>query len=157
MTSDVTVVEVTATRTVTVTAPGTQRTIQIVDGPRTVTVTSPGAQRTILATTSPRIALSVATTGLQGATGPPGPTGPEGPQGPPGPVGPVGTVSEQRFDFAAPSTQWDAVHAFPIPNPDVKTLDPAGVPIVGDVTYPTPSTVRVAWFRPTAGAIVVTP
>jgi hypothetical protein len=127
-----------------------------VTGQRAITVELPDST-TVVVADSPRVELSVATTGLQGTPGPEGPAGPEGAQGPPGPQGPIGAVTEQRFDFAAPALVWDATHAFPIGNPDVKCLDISGDPIAGDVTYPTPSTIRVTWYWPTAGTLVVTP
>lgn len=113
-------------------------TIDIVVQGSTVTVVGPQT-----------VALDLTMPGIQGPTGP---TGPTGPQGPPGQAG---ATQEQKFTFAAPVTVWLATHTIPV-TPGVHTYDTSGVPVEGDVTFPTPSTVRVEWAWPMAGTLVVT-
>lgn len=96
--------------------------------------------------------LTVITPGVQGPTGPEGPQGAPGAQGPPGPPG--GT-QEVPYVFAAPAEVWEVAHAIPI-TPSVITRDTSGVIVEGDVSYPTPTTVRVEWAWPMAGTLLLT-
>lgn len=89
---------------------------------------------------------------LPGVQGPPGPPGPEGPQGP---GGPAGAAREIFYDFAIPQLVWEITHDIVV-TPSVYSYDTSGRLVEGDLSYPTPSTVRVEWAWPMAGRLVVT-
>lgn len=97
----------------------------------------------------PTIELDLTLPGIQGATGPAGPTGPQGP------AGQSGATQEQPFFFASPSTVWLATHSIPV-TPSVYAYDTSDLLVEGDVSYPTPTTVRVDWAFPMAGRLVLT-
>jgi hypothetical protein len=118
---------------------------------RTIVAEGPGSERTVLAVTAPERVLELAVDGLQGV---PGPAGPAGPQGPVGPQGP-GALIQAEFAFAVPAATWQATHSLPISKPEVLCLDSSGEEILGDVTYPTPTSVRVDWAFPLAGTLVL--
>lgn len=122
---------------------------------RTIVVDGPGEERTVLAVTAPERVLELATQGLQGTPGPIGPTGPQGPAGPVGPPG-TGVVQQIEYAFAIPAATWQATHAMEIARPDVLCLDTSGEEVFGDVTYPTPTTVRIEWAFPLAGTLILT-
>lgn len=109
----------------------------------TVTVEPSGGPRVVVEST-PRHEVTVATAGMQG------------PPGPAGPAGPGGGAAELEFVFAVPSATWSATHDLPLSRPAVWTVDPSGDPIEGDVTFPTPATVQVAWAWPMAGTLILT-
>jgi hypothetical protein len=119
----------------------TTLTVEIDDGGTAVVV--PGT-----ATTE----LTVVTPGVQGPQGPPGD---QGEQGPPGPQGPPGESQQLTVSFASPLDVWEVTHTIPI-TPSVITTDTGGDLIEGDVSYPTPTTVRVEWAWPMAGTLVLT-
>ncbi|MEV8636867.1 hypothetical protein AB0395_35015 [Streptosporangium sp. NPDC051023] len=120
------------------------------DGPVLVEVDNGGP---VLVVEGPPVhEIELAVPGVQGPAGPPGPTGPQGEQGPPGPHG--GAV-EETTAFAAPAAVWEAAHAVPV-TPSVYCYDSGGALVEGDVSYPTPSSVRVEWAWPMAGHLVVT-
>jgi hypothetical protein len=50
---------------------------------------------------------------------------------------------------------WQVTHTIPI-TPNVITLDTGGARIEGDVSYPTPTQVRVEWAFPMAGQLDLT-
>jgi hypothetical protein len=120
----------------------------VVEQTRTVLVEIEGGGTTVV-TDGPEIVLDVTMPGIQG---PPGPTGPEGPQGP---VGPAGAARERTYEFAVPQIVWEATHDIVV-TPSVYAYDTSGNLVEGDVAYPTPSTVRVAFAWPMAGRLVVT-
>lgn len=95
------------------------------------------------------VELEVTMPGIQG------PAGPAGADGAPGPPGPSGAAQEQLYSFASPSTVWNATHTIPI-TPSVYAYDTNDVLVEGDVSYPTPTTVRVEWAWPMAGRLVLT-
>lgn len=78
-----------------------------------------------------------------------GPPGPPGPEGPIGPMGDPGLVSYAHHQAGASPT-WIVPHALPY-TPAVTTTDTAGTVIVGDVTYPDPTTVHVSFSVPVSG------
>lgn len=137
-------------------------TVVEIAGRRTVDIQAPGEPAESVTVDGPAVVLELAGTGLQGPAGPAGPAGatgpagPEGPAGPQGPAGPPGGATEQSFTFVIPAETWDAAHTLPVTHPGALAFDPDGAPIEGDVTYPTPSTVRVAWAWPMAGTLVLT-
>jgi hypothetical protein len=81
--------------------------------------------------------------------------GPAGPAGPTGPTGPPGTAMELTFNVAVPAAVWEFTHPFPL-LPNVITTDTSGARIEGDVSYPTPDSVRIEWAFPMAGTAVLT-
>jgi hypothetical protein len=103
---------------------------------------------TIVVETHP-VYLDVTVPGVQG------PPGPAGPQGDRGPVGPPGGAFEMVRDFAAPAKVWEMSHTIPV-TPNVITTDASGALVEGDVSYPTPTLVRVEWAWPMAGTAVLT-
>lgn len=137
-------------------------TVVEITGRRTIVVEAPGQLAEVLTADGPAVTLELAGTGLQGPAGPPGetgpagPAGPEGPEGPEGPPGPVGGATEETFTFASPAPVWAATHTLPLEHPTVHAFDGAGEPIEGDVTYPAPDSVQVAWAWPLAGSMVLT-
>lgn len=93
--------------------------------------------------------------GQPGPVGPEGPPGPVGPEGPVGPAGPTGGLIERPTVIASPSTVWQVDHDIPI-RPAVYTEDNNGNPVQGDVTYPSPTRVRVVFGFPMAGTLTLT-
>lgn len=85
----------------------------------------------------------------------PGVQGPPGPAGPAGPPGPPGAARERHYDFASPAKVWEATHDIVI-TPAVYAYDTSDELQEGDVTYPTPTHVRVTWAWPMAGRLVLT-
>jgi hypothetical protein len=120
----------------------------VVETTRTIIIEIEGEGSTV-ATDGPEILLDLTLPGIQG---PPGPQGPEGPQGP---IGPAGAAREIPYDFAVPALVWDVTHDIVV-TPSVYTYDTSGRLVEGDISYPTPSTVRVEWAWPMAGRLVVT-
>ncbi|MFF4777624.1 hypothetical protein ACFY05_32835 [Microtetraspora fusca] len=110
------------------------------------------AGRTVLVEGSPAYELVLDVPGSQGPPGPQGPAGPPGEQGPPGPPG---SSEQQVFGFATPVQVWEATHLIPT-LPNVIARDTSDRVVAGDVSFPTPSTVRVEWAWPMAGTLTVT-
>lgn len=106
-------------------------------------------QTTVEATDGPEIILDLTMPGIQG---PPGPEGPEGPQGP---VGPAGAARQISYDFAVPEAVWEVSHDIVV-TPSVYAYDTSDRLVEGDLSYPTPTTVRIEWAWPMAGRLVVT-
>ncbi len=126
--------------------------------PRTVTIDGPAGERTVLAVEPAQCTLELSTTGLQGPQGPSGvqgPTGATGPQGPQGAPGPPGHGYQLDYVFAVPANEWIADHNIPV-LPSVVAVDTSGQVVEGDVSYPTPTQVRVAWAFPLAGTLTLT-
>ncbi len=119
------------------------RVVQIANGP------------TLVVDRAAATHLTLSTPGTQGPPGPAGPAGATGPQGEQGPPGPPGDATQQITYFAIPATVWEAAHTIPI-TPAVYTYDTNDALIEGDVSYPTPSSVRVEWAWPMAGRLVIT-
>lgn len=132
----------------------TWTTVEITGG-RAVTITNPEDAADAVTVTGPATTLELAGTGLQGPAGPAGATGPQGPAGPQGPPGGGGESDQQIVAFAAPANPWLATHSIPI-TPHIIALDSSGDPIEGDVSYPTPTQVRVDWAAPMAGTLIIT-
>jgi hypothetical protein len=133
-----------------------------ISGNRTVTITDPDGAADTVTVPESTVVLELSETGLQGPAGPSGPAGddgppgPEGPAGPQGPPGPPGGAAEETFTFAVPADVWDAEHTLPVTHPGVVAFDGDGIPMEGDVTFPTPDSVRVTWAWPQAGSMVLT-
>lgn len=106
---------------------------------------------TVVVEATPRYELIVGTPGLQG---PPGPTGGPGPPGPPGPPGEP--PAEETYTFATPALAWLVTHSLPLSRPAVWATDPDGQPMTGDISWPTPTQVQIAWAHPTAGQLTLT-
>lgn len=120
----------------------------VVETTRVIVVEIDGDQ-TVTATDEPTIELDLTMPGIQGPAGPQGETGPQGPPGP------AGAAREEHYAFAVPSTVWLANHTIVI-TPNVYTYDLNDVIVEGDVSFPTPTSVRVEWAWPMAGRLVVT-
>lgn len=125
--------------------------IEVVEAPNVILVEI-DQQTTVTVDDGPDIALELTLPGVQG---PSGPAGPQGPAGATGPAGPPGSAMQQTFVFASPLTVWQVTHTIPI-TPNVITTDNSGVLIEGDVSYPTPTQVRVEWAFPMAGQLDLT-
>ncbi|WP_433357820.1 hypothetical protein ACQP25_44480 (plasmid) [Microtetraspora malaysiensis] len=130
---------------------------------------------TVEVTTRP-VVVDVSVPGIQGPPGTPGPPGADGPQGPPGepgepglpgepgpagergpqgesgPPGPEGGAYQTDIAFAVASTVWETSHTL-ARDPRVTTFDSNGDVVQGDVSYPTPTSVRVTWWYPTSGVM----
>jgi hypothetical protein len=120
----------------------------VIETTRTIVIEIEGGG-TAVVTDGPEIVLDVTMPGVQG------PAGPQGPQGEPGPPGPTGAARELHYNFASPSSVWEATHDIVI-TPAVYAYDTGDEPQEGDVTYPTPTTVRIEWAWPMAGRLVLT-
>ena len=120
----------------------------VVETTRTIIIEVEGGGTTV-ATDGPEVVLDVTMPGIQGPAGPKGDTGPQGPPGP------TGAARELHYDFVIPATAWEATHNIVI-TPAVYAYDTGGVLQEGDVTYPTPTTVRIEWAWPMAGRLVLT-
>lgn len=59
-----------------------------------------------------------------------------------------------EFEQQVPAIQWDMTHTFPY-LPDVKVIDSAGDLVFGDITYPTPTTVRAIFSAPFSGKAIL--
>ncbi|GIH95354.1 hypothetical protein ACFFMN_23620 [Planobispora siamensis] len=119
--------------------------VEVVTSP-SVIIVEIDSVREVVVDSAPDVALELTMPGIQGPPGPPGP------QGPPGPTG---AARELHYDVAIPAAVWEVTHDIVI-TPNVITYDSSGAPVEGDVTYPTPTTVRIAWAFPMAGHIVLT-
>lgn len=86
--------------------------------------------------------------------GPQGPPGPPGTPGPPGPPGPPGTtlIEARTYIQSVPSNIWEFQHPYPY-RPEVDAYDQNGDPVEGDVSFPTPTTVRIAFGFPMTGSL----
>jgi hypothetical protein len=124
--------------------------IEIVSERTVLVAGTPTHELVLTAFPAPELVLSVP--GVQGV---PGPTGAIGPTGPQGPAGPPGGAQQQVTTFAFPLQVWQVPHTIPI-TPNVIATDTSGGLIEGDVSYPTPTTVRVEWAYPMAGQLVLT-
>lgn len=102
------------------------------------------------------VVVEVGQRGPRGPQGEIGPEGPRGPEGPMGPIGPAGNIYEQPTAFASPSAVWEIDHTIPLEHPAVHAYDINDRPIFGDVSYPTPTSVRIEWAWPMAGRVVLT-
>lgn len=58
------------------------------------------------------------------------------------------------FDQLTPLSVWDISHSF-LYLPDVKIIDSAGDEVFGDITYPTPTTVRAKFSAPFSGQAIL--
>lgn len=126
----------------------TQILVEVVEAPQTILVEI-DRQTTVTVDDGPDIALELTVPGVQG---PPGPQGETGAQGP---AGPSGATREEPTFFAVPASVWTVSHTIPV-TPSVYTYDTNDVLVEGDVSYPTPTSVRVEWAFPMAGRLVVT-
>jgi hypothetical protein len=120
----------------------------VVETTRTIIIEIEGGG-TAVVTDGPEIVLDVTMPGIQGAAGP------QGEPGPAGPPGPTGAARELNYSFAVPALVWEADHDIVI-TPAVYAYDPSDEPQEGDVTYPTPTRVRIEWAWPMAGRLVLT-
>jgi len=125
--------------------------LEVVEAPGAILVEI-DSQTTVTVDGGPDVALELTMPGVQG---PPGTTGPQGPAGPTGPAGPPGGAIQQTYVFASPLAVWQVTHTIPI-TPNVIATDTGGVLIEGDVSYPTPTQVRVEWAFPMAGQLDLT-
>lgn len=114
-----------------------------------------GPQISVTVSSEPGVDLQLAIPGIQGPPGPQGATGPQGPPGAQGPAGPSGASAEETFTFAIPNAVWTANHTIVI-TPNVYSYDTSDVLIEGDVSFPTPTQVRIEWAWPMAGRLVLT-
>lgn len=90
--------------------------------------------------------LVVTAPGARGMPGTPGTNGQDGEMGPQGPPG--GTA--QMFAQAEPSDEWLIPHSYQY-RPDVETYTNDGDEIIGDVSHPTTTLVRVTFGFPMTG------
>lgn len=90
--------------------------------------------------------------GLQGLTGDPGP---EGPVGPVGPKGLDGLGAPQLFTQQVPASTWFIEHTRET-RPDVDVFDSNGELVYADVTFPSPTLVRIDWAFPNTGSARLT-
>lgn len=126
----------------------TEIQLEVVQAP-SVLLVEIDRQTTVTVDQSADIALELTMPGVQG---PPGPQGETGPQGPPGPTG---AARQLVYDFASPSDAWEAEHDIVI-TPNVYAYDTSDVLQEGDVSFPTPTSVRIEWAWPMAGRLVLT-
>ena len=66
----------------------------------------------------------------------------------------LAAIQPLTFDQQVPLAEWNISHAFLYP-PDVKIIDSAGDEVWGDVTYPTPTTVRVTFSAAFSGQAIL--
>lgn len=123
--------------------------VEIVEPQPSVIVVEIDRAAQVVVQDGPDIALELTLPGVQG---PPGPKGDTGAQGPPGPTG---AARELHYTFASPLMVWEVTHNIVI-TPAVYAYDTGDVLQEGDVTYPTPTTVRIEWAWPMAGRLVLT-